>query len=89
MSFLKDWLDERYNHCVCTLMWIMKFARAHLVVGGWYSNCFYGSVSEFTEPFYNSLASSALEVLELENEPEEDKISPTPTIVKKSWVHKG
>ena len=56
-----------------------KFPRMHLVASGWYLDCSRGFVSNVEEPLYNSLASSALEVIELDEEPEEDETSAPPT----------
>ena len=88
-SFLEDWLDERYSHCVYTLMQLTKFPRAHLVAGGWYLDCSRGFVPESEEALYSSLVSSAPEVIELEEEPEEDNHPAPPIIVKEVGSAKG
>ena len=88
-SFLDDWLDTRYSHCVYTLMQITKFPHPHLVAGGWYLDCSRGFVPESEESLYASLVSSAPEVIQLEEEPEEDHIPAPPTIVKEVGSAKG
>ena len=72
-----------------TLMQITKFPRAHLVAGGWYLDCSRGFVSKPKEPLYIILVSYAPKVIELEEEPEEDKIPTPPTIVKEVGSAKG
>jgi hypothetical protein len=81
-SYLEDWLTERYSHCVYTLMQLATFPRVHLVTGGWYLDCSRGFVPEAEEALYSSLVSSAPEVIELEEEPEEDENPAPPPIVK-------
>ena len=88
-SFLEDWLDTTHNHCVYTLMQITKFPHAHLVEGGWYLDCSRGFVPESEESLYSRLVSSAPEVIELEEEPQEHEIPPPPTIVKEVGSSKG
>ena len=69
-------------------MQITKFPHPHLVAGGWYLDCSRGFVPEAEESLYSSLVSSAPEVLELEEEPEEDH-NPPPAIVKEIGSAKG
>ncbi len=88
-SYLEDWLDERYSHCVYTLMQLHKFPRAHLVAGGWYLDCSRGFVPEAEEALYSGLVSSAPEVIQLEEEPEEDEKPAPPPIVKEVGSAKG
>ena len=87
-SFLEDWLDTRYSHCVYTVLQITKFPHPHLLAGGWYLDCSRGFVPEAEESLYSSLVSSGTEVLELEEEPEEDH-NPPPAIVKEIGSAKG
>ena len=70
------------NLCVYTPMQVAKFPHVHLVAGGWYLDCSRGFVPEEEEPLYNSLVSSAPEVIELEEEPEEDE-NPAPPAIDK------
>ena len=70
-------------------MQITKFPLPHLVAGGWYLDCSRGFVPESEEALYRDLVSSAPEVLELEEEPEEQEIPPPPTIVKEFGSAKG
>jgi hypothetical protein len=88
-SFLEDWLDMRYSHCVYTLMQITKFPQPHLVAGGWYLDCSRGFVPELEESLYSNLVSSAPEVIELEEEPEEIDIPAPHAIVKEVGSAKG
>jgi hypothetical protein len=88
-SFLEEWLNERYSHCVYALMEITKFPCADLVASGWYLDCSCGFVTEAEEPFYNSLVSSTPEVIKLEEELEEDEKLAHPTIVKEVGSAKG
>jgi hypothetical protein len=53
-------------------MQIAKFPYVHLEAGGWYLDCSRGFVPDEEESLYTSLVSSAPEVIELEEEPEED-----------------
>ena len=57
-----------YGHASC------KFSTCAL--GGWYLDCSRGFVPDAETKLYNNLVSSALEVIEVEDEPEED--NPTP-----------
>ena len=61
IMFLVGWVDVHYNLCVCTDMQVAKFLLVHLVVGGWYLDCFHGLVFDVEETLYNNLVSSALE----------------------------
>jgi hypothetical protein len=88
-SYLEDWLDEKYGHCVYTLMQLAKFPRAHLVAGGWYLDCSRGFVPEAEEALYINLVSSAPEAIELEEEPEEEEKPAPPPIVKEVGSSKG
>jgi hypothetical protein len=88
-SYLKDWLDERYSHCVYIFMQLAKFPREHLVAGGWYLDYSRGFVPEAEEALYSSLISSAPEVIELEEESEEDENLASPPIVKEVGSAKG
>jgi hypothetical protein len=74
---------------VYTLIQLAKFPRAHLVRGGWYLDCSRGFVPEAEEALYSSLVSTAPEVIELEEEPEEDENPAPPTIVKEVRSAKG
>ena len=60
-------------------MQLVKFPRVHLVVGGWYLDCYRGFVPDVEEPLYNNLVSSAPEDFELEDEPGEDENLAPPT----------
>jgi hypothetical protein len=88
-GFLEDWIDDKSSHCVYTLMQLAKFPRAHLVAGGWYLECSRGFIPEAEEPLFNNLVSSAPEVIELEEEPEEDESPAPPTIIKEVGSGKG
>jgi hypothetical protein len=70
-------------------MQLAKFPRAHLVGGGWYLDCSRGFVPEVEEALFSSLVSTAPEVIELEEEPEEDEDPAPPTIVKEVGSAKG
>ena len=72
-------------------MQLAKFPRAHLATSGWSLDCSCGFVPEAEEPLYNTLVSSAPEVIELEEELEEDENPTPPTVVKevKSVKDKG
>ena len=72
-SFLEDWVDDNSNICVYTPMQLTKFPCVHLVAGGWYFDCFRAFVSDVKKSLYNNLVSSVLEVIKLEEEPEEDE----------------
>ena len=72
-----------------TLMQITKFPCAHLVEGTWYLDCSRGFVPEAEEALYNSLVSAAPEVIELDEEPEEDKNLAPPPILKEVGSAKG
>ena len=80
-AFLFDWVDVDSNFCVYTAMQVAKFPHVHLEVGGWYLDCSRGFVPDEEESLYNSLVSSAPEVIELEEEPEEHM--PTPQSIEK------
>ena len=69
-------------------MQLAKFPRAHLVGGGWYLDCSRGFVPEAEEALFSSLVSTAPEVIELDEEPEELEEEP-PTIVKEVGSAKG
>ena len=88
-SFLEEWIDDKSDLCVYTPMQLAKFPRVHLVAGGWYFDCSHGFVLDVEKPLYNSLASSAPEVIELVEEPEEDKNSAPPTNYKEVALVKG
>ena len=75
-AFLLDWVDVHSNLCVYTAMQVAKFPHVHLLAGGWYLDCSRGFVPDAEADLYNSLVTSAPEVIELEEEPEED--NPTP-----------
>ena len=79
LSFLDNWIDDNSNLCVYTPMQLEKFSCLHLMAGGWYLDCSHGFVLDVEEPFYNSLASFALEVIKLEEEPEEYENPAPPT----------
>ena len=64
-------------------MQLAKFPRVHLVASGWYLDCSIGFVLDVEEPLYDTLASFAPEVIELEEEPEEVENLAPPTNDKK------
>ena len=55
---------------------LAKFRHIHLVAGGWYLHCSLRFVHEVEDALYNSLVSSAPEVIELEEQLEEDNLPP-------------
>jgi hypothetical protein len=57
-------------------MQVAKFPHVHLEAGGWYLDCSRGFVPDEEESLYTSLVTSAPEVLELEEEPEEEMAIP-------------
>ena len=75
-AFLFDWVDVDSNFCVYTAMQVTKFSHVHLEAGGWYLDCSCGFVPDEEESLYSNLVSSALEVIELEEEPEEHMPAP-------------
>ena len=75
-AFLLDWVDVHFNLCVYTAMQVAKFPHVHLLAGGWYLDCSRGFVPDAEAYLYNSLVTSAPEVIELEEEPEEDNPAP-------------
>ena len=75
-AFLLDWVDVHSNLCVYTAMQVAKFPHVHLLAGGWYLDCSRGFVPDAEAYLYNSLVTSAPEVIELEEEPEEDNPAP-------------
>ena len=75
-TFLQDWMDVHSDLCVYTAMQLAKFPPVHLVAGGWYLDCSRGFVPDVEESLYNSLVTSAPEVIELEEEPEEENPAP-------------
>ena len=76
------WIDDNSNLCVYMLMQPAKFPRVQLITNGWYLDCSRGFIPELEEPLYNSLVCCALEVIELDEEPEEDENPAPPIIVK-------
>jgi hypothetical protein len=87
-SFLLDWVDVNSNLCVYMAMQVVKFPHVHLVAGGWYLDCSRGFVPVVEESLYNTLVSSAPEVIELEEEPDADIPAP-PSIDKDVAPAKG
>ena len=59
-----------YGPATCQISYV------HLVAGGWYLDCSHRFMPDVEESLYNSLISSALEVIELEEESEEDNPAP-------------
>ena len=57
-------------------MQVAKFPHVHLVASGWYLDCSCGFMPEVEAVFYNILISSAPEVIELEDQPEEENPAP-------------
>ena len=80
-TFLQDWVDVHSDLCVYTAMQLAKFPPVHLVAGGWYLDCSCGFVPDVEESLYNSLVTSAPEVIQLEEEPEEE--NPPPQSIQK------
>ena len=76
LTFLLDWVDVNSNLCIYTTMQVAKFPHVHLEASGWYLDCSRGFVPDEEESLYSSLVSSAYEVIELEEEPEEDMRAP-------------
>ena len=75
-TFFLDWVDINSNLCVYTAMQVAKFPHVHLVAGGWYLDCSHRFVPEVEEVLYNILVSSALEVIELEEESKKNNLAP-------------
>ena len=81
-AFLLDWIDVDSDLCVYTAMQVVKFPPSHLKECGWYLDCSRAYVPDEEEALYNSLVNSGLDVIELDEEPEEP--TPAPPSVEKN-----
>ena len=75
-TFLVHWIDVNSNFCVSTAIQLAKFPHVHLVTSGWYLDFSRGFVHEVEAMFYNNLISSAIEAIELEEEPKKNNLAP-------------
>ena len=61
--FLQDWVDVHSDLCVYTVMQLANLPPVHLVAGAWYLDYSRGFVPDVEESLYNSLITSAPEVM--------------------------